>query len=148
MDRAKSIDIELIEEDLRMELQRLRQEIQETRERRIKVEIATAVARAANAALDEELAAKMTRHAIVNEETTVMQKGDDVFKNSIAMRFQRLHEEYHILDNAVHVPEDTELEAVEEEPEEEIVYRPPFQGRCKEGNEKITLEAYEFTPRD
>ena len=69
MEKGKGIDIELTEEDLRMELQRLRQEIQETRERRIEVVIATAVARTANAALDEELATKMTRHTIVNEET-------------------------------------------------------------------------------
>ncbi|KAK4736987.1 hypothetical protein R3W88_000684 [Solanum pinnatisectum] len=104
MKKGKSINIELTEEDLRMKLQQLRQEIQETRERRIAVEITTAVARAANVALNEELVAKMARHAIVKEETTAMRKGDNVFKDNIAMRFQRLHKEYPILDNAVPVP--------------------------------------------
>ncbi|KAK4733732.1 hypothetical protein R3W88_007993 [Solanum pinnatisectum] len=146
MEKSKSINIELTEEDLRIKLQRLTQEIQETRERRIAVEIATAVARA-YATLDEELAAKMARHAIVNENIATMRNGDDVFKDSIAMMLQRLRKEYPLLDNTVCVPENNESEAVEEELEEEIVYRPPLLGRWKEGNEKIALEAYEFTPR-
>uniref|UniRef100_M1DD01 Uncharacterized protein n=1 Tax=Solanum tuberosum TaxID=4113 RepID=M1DD01_SOLTU len=62
MEKGKGIDIQLTEKELRMELQRLRHEIQETKEKRMEVEFATAVARAANAALDAELAAKMTKY--------------------------------------------------------------------------------------
>uniref|UniRef100_M1DXM6 Uncharacterized protein n=1 Tax=Solanum tuberosum TaxID=4113 RepID=M1DXM6_SOLTU len=71
--------------------------------------------------LKGNIQAKMARHAIVNEETTAMRKGDNVFKDRIAIRLQRLREEYPLLDNAVPVPEGTKSEVVEEEPEEEIV---------------------------
>ncbi|KAK6777924.1 hypothetical protein RDI58_024642 [Solanum bulbocastanum] len=134
MEKGKSTDINLTEEDLRMRFQWLRQEIQEIRERRIEVEIATVVARAASTALDEELAVKMARHAIVKEETAAMRKGDNVFKNNIAMRLQRLRKENPLLDNAVPVPENNESKAVEGESGEEIIYRSPSQGRWKEGN--------------
>uniref|UniRef100_M1CTQ8 Uncharacterized protein n=1 Tax=Solanum tuberosum TaxID=4113 RepID=M1CTQ8_SOLTU len=144
MEKGKSIDIELTYEDLRMNLQRLRQEIQETRERRIEVEISTTVIQAANAAPDEDLAVKMARHAIVNEEIVVAQKENDVFNNDITMMLWKLHGKYSFFNQEaiVNGPEGTGPKVVEEEPEEEIVYRPPFQGRWKEGNEKITLEAY------
>ncbi|KAL3356404.1 hypothetical protein AABB24_017208 [Solanum stoloniferum] len=127
-----------------MKLQRFKWEIQETKERRIEVELATATAYAKSVALDAELATKMVRYAIMNEETTVMQKKDDVFNDDITMRLQKLREKYSFFNQEANIsgPEGTEPEAVEEEPEEEIVYRPPFQGRLKEGDEKITLEAY------
>ncbi|KAK4728995.1 hypothetical protein R3W88_021983 [Solanum pinnatisectum] len=63
--------------DLRRKLHRLKQEIQETRERRMEVEIATAIARVANTALDKELTAKMARYATLNEETVAMRKEHD-----------------------------------------------------------------------
>lgn len=55
---------------------------------------------------------------------------------------QKLHEKYPFLDSRVPAPEDTELEGVKEEFEEKIVYKPPFQGRLAEGEQKIALQAY------
>ncbi|KAK4738521.1 hypothetical protein R3W88_002218 [Solanum pinnatisectum] len=132
MEKGKSVDIELTEEDLRMKLQRLKQEVRKTRERRIEVEIATAVAQAANAALDAELAAKMARYAIINEETATMRKKHDVFNKDITRRLQKIHEKCSFFNpEANSGPEDTHPGVTEEETGEEIVYKPPFKGRSK-----------------
>ncbi|KAK4715537.1 hypothetical protein R3W88_013875 [Solanum pinnatisectum] len=142
MEKGKNIEMELTEEDLRRKLHRLKQEIQEARERRIEVEIATAIARVANTALDEELAAKMARYATLNKETVAMRKEHDVFNKDITRRLQKIHEKCSFFNQEANSgPEDTYPETTEEDTEEEIVYRPPFQGRWKEGNEKITLKA-------
>ncbi|KAK4718475.1 hypothetical protein R3W88_016813 [Solanum pinnatisectum] len=132
MEKGKNINIELTEEDLRMKLQRLKQEVQKTRERRIEVEIATAVAQAANAALDAELAAKMARYAIINEETATMRKKHDVFNKEMTRRLQKIHEKGSFLNpEANSGPEYTRPRVTEEETGEEIVYKPPFKGRSK-----------------
>ncbi|KAK4733993.1 hypothetical protein R3W88_008254 [Solanum pinnatisectum] len=130
MEKGKNIKMELTEEDLRMKLNRLKQEIQETRERRIAVEIATAVAQVANATLDEELAAKMARYAIMDEETAVMQKEHDVFNKDITKRLQKIHEKCSFFNQEANSgPKDTPPGVTKEDTEEEIVYRPPFQGQ-------------------
>ncbi|KAK4718414.1 hypothetical protein R3W88_016752 [Solanum pinnatisectum] len=130
MEKGKNIDMELTEEDLRRKLHRLKQEIQETRERRMEVEIATAIARVANTALDEELAAKMARYATLNEETVAMRKEHDVFNKDITRRLQKIHEKCSFFNQEANSgPEDTHPETTEEDTEEEIVYRPPFQGQ-------------------
>lgn len=79
-------------EDLQRKLQLLKKEIQDTSEKRLEVEIATAVIKATSAALDDELVAMMVRHAIMDEETTSI---------------HRLNEEYPLLDNTLPAPEDT-----------------------------------------
>uniref|UniRef100_M1A1M5 Uncharacterized protein n=1 Tax=Solanum tuberosum TaxID=4113 RepID=M1A1M5_SOLTU len=149
MGKGKGIDIKLTEEDLKMKLQRLRQEIKETRKRRIEVEFATAIARTANAALDAELAAKMTKCAAINEETVVVRKRRDALKDMTVM-LQKPPRKHSFFNQETNISgfEDIGPEATVEDTGEEIVYRPPLQGRWKEGNEKTTLEAYEFTPRD
>ncbi|KAK4736924.1 hypothetical protein R3W88_000621 [Solanum pinnatisectum] len=130
MEKGKNVEMELIEEDLRRKLNRLKQEIQETRERRMEVEIATAIARVTNTALDEELAAKMTRYAIMNEETAAMRKEHDVFNKDITRRLQKIHEKCSFFNQEANSgPEDTPPGVTEDDTEEEIVYRPHFQGR-------------------
>lgn len=99
------------------------------------MEFSTAVACDTNAALDAELAAKMTRYFVMNEETTTTRKEHDVFKNDIIMRLQMLREEYPLLDNAIPFPEDSELKIVEEEPEEEFVFKPPPRTFVRKGRE-------------
>uniref|UniRef100_M1DFY6 Uncharacterized protein n=1 Tax=Solanum tuberosum TaxID=4113 RepID=M1DFY6_SOLTU len=98
-------------------------------ERRIEVELATAVVQAKSAALDAELATKMTRYAIMNEVTVAMRKEHDVFKNDITMKLQKLHRKYPFFNQEAtsSSPKGTGPESVEEELEEEIVYKPPFQ---------------------
>jgi len=131
-----------------MKLQQLRQEIQETRKRRIEVEFATAIARTANEALDAELAAKMTKCAVIDEETVAVRKKRDALKN-ITMMLQKPLGKHSFFNQEANIsgPEDTGPEATVEDTGEEIVYRPPLQGRWKEGNEETAPEAYEFTPR-
>uniref|UniRef100_M1DMT4 Uncharacterized protein n=1 Tax=Solanum tuberosum TaxID=4113 RepID=M1DMT4_SOLTU len=149
MEKGKNVEGKTTEENLRMKLHRFKQEIQEMRESRIEVELATAAAQAKSAALNAESAAKVARYAIMNEETVAMWKEHDVFNNDITMRLQKMRGKCTFFGQETNNgPEDTHLRAIEEDTEEEIVYRPPLQGRWKEGNEDIALEAYEFTPRD
>uniref|UniRef100_M1ANK2 Uncharacterized protein n=1 Tax=Solanum tuberosum TaxID=4113 RepID=M1ANK2_SOLTU len=122
MEKSKCIDIELTEEDLRMKLQQLRQEIQETRKRRIEVEFATAIARTANAALDAELAAKMTKCVVIDEETAVVQKKRDALKD-ITVMLQKPLGKHSFFNQEANIsgPEDTGPEATKEDTGEEIV---------------------------
>uniref|UniRef100_M1CPN5 Uncharacterized protein n=1 Tax=Solanum tuberosum TaxID=4113 RepID=M1CPN5_SOLTU len=149
MEKGKNVEVKMTEESLRMKLRRLKQEIREMGERGIEVELATAAAQAKNAALDVELAAKMARYAVMNEKTVAMRKEHDAFNNDITMRLQKLHGKYPFFNQEAtnSGPEGTGPESVEEELEEEIVYKPPFKGRWKEENEETAPEAYEFTPR-
>uniref|UniRef100_M1DQN0 Uncharacterized protein n=1 Tax=Solanum tuberosum TaxID=4113 RepID=M1DQN0_SOLTU len=150
MEKGKNVEVKTTEESVRMKLCRLKQEIREMGERGIEVELATAVAQAKSAALDAELAAKMARYAVMNEKTVAIRKEHDAFNNDITLSLQKLHGKYHFFNQEAtnSGPEGTGPESIEEELEEEIVYRPPFKGRWKEGNEKIAPKAYEFTPRD
>uniref|UniRef100_M1DLV4 Uncharacterized protein n=1 Tax=Solanum tuberosum TaxID=4113 RepID=M1DLV4_SOLTU len=144
MEKGKNVEVKTTEKDLRMKLCRFKQEIREMGERRIEVELATTAAQAKSAALDAELAAKVARYAIKNEETVVMRKEHDVLNNDITMRLQKLRGKYSFFNQEANIssPENTHPGAIEEDTDEEIFYRPPFQGRWKEGSEKITLEAY------
>uniref|UniRef100_M1DES5 Uncharacterized protein n=1 Tax=Solanum tuberosum TaxID=4113 RepID=M1DES5_SOLTU len=146
MEKSKGIDIELTEEDLRMELQRLRQVIQETREKRMEVEFATAVARVANAALDAELAAKMTKCDVISKKTVAVRKERDVFNNDITKRLKKIRGKCSFFNQEANSgPKDTNPGDTEEDVNEEIIYMPPFLGRLKGGDQKITLPAYERT---
>ena len=91
MEKGKNVEVKTTEESLRMKLHRLKQEIREMGERGIEVELATAAAQAKSAALDAELAAKMARYAVMNEETVAMRKEHDAFNNDITMRLQKIH---------------------------------------------------------
>uniref|UniRef100_M1DDI9 Uncharacterized protein n=1 Tax=Solanum tuberosum TaxID=4113 RepID=M1DDI9_SOLTU len=149
MEKGKNVEAETTEENLRMKLRRFKQEIREMGEKRIEVELATAVAQAKSAALDAELAAKMEKYAIMNEETVALRKKHDVFNNDITMRLQKICGKCSFFGQKINSgPEDTHLGATEEDTGEEIVFRPSLQGRWKEGNEKNTLEVYKFTPCD
>uniref|UniRef100_M1DCR4 Uncharacterized protein n=1 Tax=Solanum tuberosum TaxID=4113 RepID=M1DCR4_SOLTU len=137
MGKGKGIDIELTEEDLRVKLQRLRQEIQETRKRRIEVEFAIAIARTANAALDAKLAAKMTKCVVIDEEIVVVRKKRDALKY-ITVMLQKPLGKHSFFNQEANIsgPEDTGPEATEEDTGEEIIYRPPLQGHGRKGMRK------------
>uniref|UniRef100_M1DRK1 Uncharacterized protein n=1 Tax=Solanum tuberosum TaxID=4113 RepID=M1DRK1_SOLTU len=79
-----------------------------------------------------------------------VRKERDVFNKDITMMLRKPLGEHFFFNQEANIsgPEGTGPEATEEDTGEEIVYRPPLQGRWKEGNEKTTLEEYEFTPRD
>uniref|UniRef100_M1DIM3 Uncharacterized protein n=1 Tax=Solanum tuberosum TaxID=4113 RepID=M1DIM3_SOLTU len=146
MKKGKGIDVELTEEDLRMELQRARHEIQETREKRMELEFSTAVVRAANAALDAELAAKMTKCDDISKKTVIVWKERDVFNNDITMRLQKIRGKCSFFNQEANSgPKDTTPGAIEEDADEEIIYMPPFLGRLKGGDQKITLSTFELT---
>uniref|UniRef100_M1D8F5 Uncharacterized protein n=1 Tax=Solanum tuberosum TaxID=4113 RepID=M1D8F5_SOLTU len=115
-------------------------------ERRVEVELATAVAQAKSAALDVELTAKMARYAIMKEATVAMRKKHDVFNNDITMMLQKIREKCSFFNQEANSGyEDTHPGATEEDTDEEIIYLPPFLGRLKRGDKKITLPAYERT---
>uniref|UniRef100_M1DER4 Uncharacterized protein n=1 Tax=Solanum tuberosum TaxID=4113 RepID=M1DER4_SOLTU len=124
-----------------MKLHRINQEIRELEEREIELEFTTAVALAKSAALDVEIATKKIKFAIIDEEIVVTLRKEE----EATLEIQRLRKKYPLLDKEakVYVPEDTKPEVAEEEPEEKVIYMPPFQGRLKEGDQKITLQAYQ-----
>ncbi|KAK4734344.1 hypothetical protein R3W88_008605 [Solanum pinnatisectum] len=70
----------------------------------------------------------MARYAIMNEETTAMRKEHDVFNKDITKKLQKIHEKCSFFNQEANSgPEDTPPGVTEEDTEEVIVYRPPFQ---------------------
>uniref|UniRef100_M1CYW6 Uncharacterized protein n=1 Tax=Solanum tuberosum TaxID=4113 RepID=M1CYW6_SOLTU len=104
IENDKNVEVKTTEESLRMKLRRLKQEIREMGKRGIEVELATAAAQAKSAAQDVELAAKMARYAIINEETVAMRKEHDAFNNDITMRLQKLQLELICVDTLADHP--------------------------------------------
>uniref|UniRef100_M1DTF6 Uncharacterized protein n=1 Tax=Solanum tuberosum TaxID=4113 RepID=M1DTF6_SOLTU len=92
----------------------------------------------------------MTKCDVMNKEIADVRKECDAFNKDITMMLRKPLGKRFFFNQEANIsgPENTGPEATEEDTGEEIVYRPPLQGRWKERNEKTTLEAYEFTPRD
>ena len=69
MDKGKNIQMELTEEELQRKIERITREIQEAKEEGLRVDIATAIYKAATVTLDEDLASQMKRKKDVEMET-------------------------------------------------------------------------------
>uniref|UniRef100_M1DNZ5 Integrase core domain containing protein n=1 Tax=Solanum tuberosum TaxID=4113 RepID=M1DNZ5_SOLTU len=88
----------------------------------------------------------MARYDTMNEETVAMRKEHDVFNKDITMRLQKIRGKcFFFNQEANNGPQDTHPGATEEDVDEDIIYMPPFLGRLKGGDKRITLPAYVWT---
>ena len=153
MDRGKNVQTELTEEELRRKIDRITREIQKVKEEGLKVDMTTAIYKAAAVTLDEDLASQIKRKKEVEMETESLRK-----------RLNMLHLEVHEekardakinVETAVLLAKSASLdeeltthsnlkggkyltrdqgadnsgpvnELIEEDDEEEIIYKPPF----------------------
>ena len=153
MDKGKNVQTELTEEELRRKIERVTREIQKVKEEGLKVDVTTAIYKAAVTTLDEDLASQMRRKKEVEMETESLRKRLNLLRLEIhegkareakidietAVLLDRsaaLDEELATHSNSKsekhpareHGADDSgpDQESIEEDDEEEIVYKPPF----------------------
>ena len=74
MDKGKNVQTELTEEELRRKIERVTREIQKVKEEGLKVDMTTAIYKAAVTTLDEDLASQIKRKKEVEMETESLRK--------------------------------------------------------------------------
>ena len=153
MDKGKNVQTELTEEELRRKIERVTREIQKVKEEGLKVDMTTAIYKAAVTTLDEDLASQIKRKKEVEMETKSLRKRLNLLRLEIhegkareakidietavlLARSAALDEELATRSNSkggkyVACDQGTGnsgpgREVNEEDDEEEIVYKPPF----------------------
>ncbi|XP_069153773.1 uncharacterized protein [Solanum lycopersicum] len=153
MNKGKNVQTELTEEELRRKIERVTREIQKVKEEGLKVDVTTAIYKAAVTTLDEDLASQIKRKKEVEMETESLRKRLNLLRLEIhegkareakidietAVLLDRsaaLDEElttHSNLKGGKYLARDQEAdnsgpgrEVIEEDDEEEIVYKPPF----------------------
>ena len=153
MDKGKNVQTELTEEELRKKIERVTREIQKVKEEGLKVDMTTAIYKAAAATLDEDLASQMKRKKEVEMETESLRKRLNMLRLEVhegkareakidietavlLARSVALNEELTTHSNSKggkYLARDQGAdnsgpgrEVTEEDDEEEIVYKPPF----------------------
>ncbi|XP_069155857.1 uncharacterized protein [Solanum lycopersicum] len=153
MDKGKNVQTELTEEELRRKIERVTREIQKVKEEGLKVDVTTAIYKVAVTTLDEDLASQIKRKKEVEMETESLRKRLNLLRLEIhegKAREAKIDIETAVLLNRS-AALDEELathsdpkggkylardqgadnsglgrEVIEEDDEEEIVYKPPF----------------------
>ena len=153
MDKGKNVQTELTEEELRRKIERITREIQRVKEEGLKVDVTTAINKAAVTTLDEDLASSIKRKKEVEMETESLRKRLNLLRLEIhegkareakidietavsLARSATLDEElatHSNLKGGKHPAREQGTdhsspgyEVIEEDDEEEIVYKPPF----------------------
>ena len=153
MDKGKNVQTELTEEELRRKIERVTREIQKVKEEGLKVDVTTAIYKVAVTTLDEDLASQIKRKKEVEMETESLRKRLNLLRLEIhegkareakidietavlSTRSAALDEElatHSNLKGGKYLARDQEAdnsgpgrEVIEEDDEEEIVYKPPF----------------------
>ena len=153
MDKGKNVQTELTEEELRRKIERITREIQRVKEEGLKVDVTTAIYKAAVTTLDEDLASQIKRKKEVEMETESLRKRLNLLR--LEIHEGKAREAKIDIETAVSLARsvtlDEELathtnlkggkhpareqgpdnsspgcEVIEEDDEEEIVYKPPF----------------------
>ncbi|TMW86639.1 hypothetical protein EJD97_021080 [Solanum chilense] len=153
MDKAKNVQTDLTEEELRRKIERVTREIQKIKEEGLKVDMTTAIYKAAVTTLDEDLASQIKRKKEVETEAESLRKrlnllrleihegkaGEAKIDSETAVVLARsaaLDEKlatHSNLKGGKYIARDQgadnsgpDQESIEEDDEEEIVYKPPF----------------------
>ncbi|TMX02339.1 hypothetical protein EJD97_021943 [Solanum chilense] len=89
MDKGKNILMELTGEELQMKIEQVARKIQEAKEEGLRVDMATAIYKAANVTLDEDLASQMKRKKDVEMETEDLREKLDMLRLKVQEREAR-----------------------------------------------------------
>ena len=153
MDKGKNVQTELTEREVRRKIERVTREIQKIKEEGLKVDMTTTIYKAAVTTLDEDLASQMKRKKEVEMETESLRKRLNLLRLEIhegKAREAKIDIETAVVltisaaldeESATHSnlkggkypacergSDDSgpDQESIEEDDEEEIVYKPPF----------------------
>ncbi|TMW83391.1 hypothetical protein EJD97_001870 [Solanum chilense] len=153
MDKGKNVQTELTEAELRRKIERVTREIQKVKEEGLKVDMTTAIYKAAVTTSDDDLASQIKRKKEVDMENASLRKrlnllrlevhegkasgsNIDIETAILLARSAALDEElvtHSNLKGGKYLARDQgadnsgpDREVIEEDNEEEIVYKPPF----------------------
>ena len=153
MDKGKNIQTKLTEEELQKKIERVTREIQKVKEEGLKVDMTTTMYKAAAVTLDEDLASQITRKTEVEMETEILRKRLNMLRLEVhegkareakidietavlSSKSASLDEKlttHRNLKGGKYLARDQgadnsgpDREVIEEDDEEEIVYKPPF----------------------
>ncbi|TMW82023.1 hypothetical protein EJD97_007029 [Solanum chilense] len=159
MEKGKNVQTEPTEEELRRKIERVTREIQKVKEEGLEVGMTTAIYKAAAVTLDEDLASQIKRKKEVEMETESLRKRlhllrlevhegkareakIDIKTAVLLARSVSLDDKLMTRSNSKGVKylahdqgadsRGPDHEAIEEDDEEEIVYKPPFSDCLKE----------------
>ena len=153
MDKGKNVQTQLTEEEVRRKIEQVTREIQKVKEEGLKVDMTTTIYKAAVMTLDEDLASQIRRKKEVEMETEILRKRLNLLR--LEIHEGKAREAKIDIETAVSLARsatlDEELathskskgrkhpareqgtdnsspgcEVIEEDDEEEIVYKPPF----------------------
>ena len=153
MDKGKNVQTELTEEELRKKIERVTREIQKVKEEGLKVDMTTAIQKAAAVTLDEDLASQIkgkkevemkteslrkmlnllrlelhegkAREAKIDIETAVLLANSASLDKELTTRGNLKGRKYLARDQGAD-NSGPSCEVIEEDDEEDIVYKPPF----------------------
>ena len=153
MNKGKNVQAELTEEELRRKIERVTQEIQKVNKEGLKVDMTTAIYKVAVTTLDEDLASQIKRKKEVEMETESLRKRLNLLHLEIhdgrereekidiettvllarSVAFDEEQATHSNLKGGKYLARDQGAdnsgpgrEVIEEDDEEEIVYKPPF----------------------
>ena len=89
MDRGKNIQMELTGEELQRKIEQISREIQESKEEGLRVDMATAIYKAATVTLDEDLVSQIKKKKDVEIETEDLREKLDTFRLKVQEREAR-----------------------------------------------------------
>ncbi|TMX02568.1 hypothetical protein EJD97_021074, partial [Solanum chilense] len=123
-------------DDLREKLDMFRLKVQEREARETRIELEAAALLAKSMSLDEELIVEMEEFTSMRERMASLRKKNKVFHRNMINKLQKIRKKYPVYEQGTNNDLDNaHPEATGEDNEEEIIYKPPFLGRLKGGDQ-------------
>ncbi|TMW92342.1 hypothetical protein EJD97_013178 [Solanum chilense] len=156
MDKGKNIQMELTGEELQRKIEQITQKIQEAKKEGLKVDMVTAIYKAATEMPDKDIASQMKRKkdvemeskdlqekldtvemkefASIRERMAALRKKNKAFCSNMIDKLQKIRIKYPVYEQeANRGPDNAHPGAIGEDDDEKIIYKPPFLGRLKGG---------------
>ncbi|TMW86097.1 hypothetical protein EJD97_021959 [Solanum chilense] len=113
----------------------LQLKVQEREVRDAKIESENAALLAKSMSLDEELTVEMEELTAMRERMSALRKKNKAFHINMIDKLRKMGEKYPVYEQGANSgPDNAHPEVTKEDDDEEIIYKPPFLGRLKEGD--------------
>jgi len=122
-------------EDFQVKLDMLRLKVQEREVREARIELETIALLAKSTWLDDELTVEMEEFASMRQRMVVLRKKNKAFQSNMIDKLWKMGEKYPVYEQGANsFLDNAHPEAIEEDDDEEIVYRSLFLGILKGGD--------------
>ncbi|TMX04719.1 hypothetical protein EJD97_005310 [Solanum chilense] len=121
-------------EDLQEKLDMLQLKVQEREARETRIDSETTALLTKSMSPDEELTIEMDEFASMRERMAALKKKNKVFHKNMIDKLRKMGEKYSVSEQGANSgPNNAHLKVIEEDDDEEIIYKPPLLGRLKGG---------------